>query len=81
MIGSAPCVVMANPATPVKTMADIVKRLNAACNAIMASAEFKKRMLDPGINTSPRTPTGFIAFARDQVAALSSTVKGAAIKL
>ena len=66
---------MANPATPVKTMADLVERLNAACNDIMASADFKKRMLDLAINTSPMTPAGFTAFAKDQVTALSPIVK------
>ena len=61
--------------------ADIVARINAAANEVMASADFKKKMLDLGITTSPMSPSGFTSFVKEQVAALSPTVKAAGVKL
>ncbi len=66
---------------PARMPADVVARLNAACNEILASAEVKKKMLDLGINTSPTTSAAFTGFVKDQVAALAPTVKGAGVKL
>jgi tripartite-type tricarboxylate transporter receptor subunit TctC len=66
---------------PPKMPPDIVARLNAACNEILASAEVKKKMLDLGITTSPASPSAFTGFVKDQVAALAPTVKGAGVKL
>ena len=61
--------------------ADVVARLNTACNEILATAEIKKKMLELGITTSPMTPAGFTSFVREQVTALAPTVKGAGVKL
>jgi tripartite-type tricarboxylate transporter receptor subunit TctC len=38
---------------PAKMPADVVARLNTACNEILAQADIKKKMLDLGIATSP----------------------------
>ena len=66
---------------PAKMPADIVARLNVACNETLASAEIKKKMLDLGITTSPASPAAFNDFVKSQVAALAPTVKDAGVKL
>ena len=66
---------------PAKLPADVVGRLNAACNEILAQADIRKRMLDLGITTAPGTPATFQAFVRDQVGQLAPTVKAAGVKL
>ena len=63
---------------PAGMPADVVVRLNAACNEILASAEVKKKMLDLGITTSPAAFTSFVA---SQVSVLAPAVKGAGVKL
>ncbi len=66
---------------PAKMPADMVTHINAACNEVLAQADIKKRMLDLGITVTPGTPAAFTAYVRDQVNALSPTVKGAGVKL
>ena len=66
---------------PANMPADIVARLNAACNEILAMADVKKKMLDLGITTSPSSPAAFTAFVKDQVATLAPAVRGAGVKL
>lgn len=66
---------------PANLPPDVVTRLNAACNEILASAEVRKRMLDLGITTNPASPAAFTGFVKEQVAALSPAVKGAGVKL
>jgi tripartite-type tricarboxylate transporter receptor subunit TctC len=66
---------------PAGMPADVVARLNAACNEILAGSEVKKRMLDLGITPQATSPAAFSAFVRDQVAVLAPAVKGAAVKL
>ena len=66
---------------PPRLPADMVARINAAANEVMASADFKKKMLDLGITTSPMSPAGFTSFVKEQVAALAPTVKAAGVKL
>ncbi len=66
---------------PAKMPSDIVARLNAACNEVLADAEIKKKMLELGITTSPTTPAAFTAFVKEQVAQLSPTVKAAGVRL
>ena len=65
---------------PPKMPADIVAKLNAACNEILASADIKKKMLDLGITTLPMSSTAFTVFVKNQVALLAPTVKAAGIK-
>ena len=66
---------------PAKMPADVVVRLNTAVNEILAGAEFRKRMVDLGITTSPVSQPAFAAFVKEQVAQLAPTVKGAGVKL
>lgn len=66
---------------PAKMPADVVARLNTAVNEILAGAEFRKRMVDLGIATSPVSQPAFAAFVKEQVAQLAPTVKGAGVKL
>ena len=66
---------------PPKMPPDVVARLNAACNEILAQADVKKRMVDLGIAASPVSPAAFTGFVREQVAQLAPTVRGAGVKL
>lgn len=66
---------------PARMPADVVARLNAACNEILAQADVRKRMQDLGIAISPTTPAAFTGFVREQVGQLAPTVKAANVKL
>ena len=69
---------------PAKMPVDVVARLSAACNEILASAEIKKKILELGITTSPpnlSSPAAFTGFVKEQVAALAPTVKSAGVNL
>ena len=66
---------------PAKTPADVVARINTACNEILAQADIKKRMVDLGITASTASPAAFTGFVREQVAQLAPAVKGAGVKL
>jgi tripartite-type tricarboxylate transporter receptor subunit TctC len=66
---------------PPRMPAEVVERLNAACNEILASADVKKRMLDLGITTRPGSPAAFTSFVKSQVGALGPVVKGANVRL
>lgn len=66
---------------PAHMPADMVARLNAACNEILATAEIKKKMLDLGITTQAMSPAAFGGFVKNQVAVLAPAVKGAGVKL
>lgn len=66
---------------PAKLPADMVARLNAACNEVLAMPELKKKFADLGISTAPTGAAGFNSFVKDQVAVLGPAVKGAGVKL
>jgi len=66
---------------PARMPADVVARINTACNEILAQADIKKRMVDLGITASAASPATFAGFVREQVAQLAPTVKGAGVKL
>ncbi len=66
---------------PPRMPADVVARLNTACNEVLAQADVKKRMVDLGITASTASPAAFTGFVREQVAQLAPTVKGAGVKL
>jgi tripartite-type tricarboxylate transporter receptor subunit TctC len=66
---------------PAKLPADVVTRLHAAVNEILAGADFKRRMVDLGISTNAVTQPAFTAFVKEQVAQLGPTVKAAGVKL
>lgn len=66
---------------PAKMPADIVSRLNAACNEVLAQAEVRHRMEELGLALAPGTPAEFTAFVRGQVAQLAPVVKAAGVRL
>jgi tripartite-type tricarboxylate transporter receptor subunit TctC len=66
---------------PAHLPADVVARLNTACNEILASGDFKKKMLELGIATNPGSAAAFTGFVKAQVATLAPAVKGAGVKL
>lgn len=66
---------------PPRMPADVVARLNAATNEILADAEVRKRMIDLGITTAPASPNTFTAYVKEQVGQLAPTVKGAGVKM
>jgi tripartite-type tricarboxylate transporter receptor subunit TctC len=66
---------------PAKMPPDIVARINAATNEVLAQPDIRKRMLDLGISVTPGSPAAFTAYVKEQVAALGPTVKGAGVKL
>jgi tripartite-type tricarboxylate transporter receptor subunit TctC len=66
---------------PAKMPADVVARINAACNEVLTQADIKKRMIDLGITISTGTAASFGSYVREQVEALAPVVKGAGVKL
>ena len=66
---------------PAKLPADMVAKLNAACNEVLAIPEVQKKLVELGIVGQPETTERFQAFVKDQVGVLGPTVKGAGIKL
>jgi len=66
---------------PAKMPSDVVARINAATNEVLAQPDIRKRMLDLGITVTPGTPAAFTSYVKDQVAALAPTVKGAGVKM
>ena len=66
---------------PAKLPADVVVRLNAACNEVLVMPELKKRFVDLGITATPSSVASFNSFVKDQVAVLGPAVKGAGVKL
>jgi tripartite-type tricarboxylate transporter receptor subunit TctC len=66
---------------PPKMPADVVARLNTACNEVLAIASVKQKMAELGISPSPVSQPAFAAFVKEQVGQLAPTVKGAGVKL
>ena len=66
---------------PPRMPADVVGRLNTACNEILAQAEVRRRMGELGISVSPVSPAAFTAFVKEQVAQLAPVVKAAGVRL
>jgi len=66
---------------PAKMPADLVARLNAATNEVLAQPDIKKRLLELGVTTLPGTPADFTAFAKSQVNALQPVVKAVRVTL
>ena len=66
---------------PAKMPADVVARINAATNEVLAQADIRKRLLDLGVNTTPGTPAAFTGFVREQVSALQPLVKSVRVTL
>jgi tripartite-type tricarboxylate transporter receptor subunit TctC len=66
---------------PAKLPADLVARLNAATNEVLAQPDIKKRLLELGVTTTPATPAEFTKFVRNQVEALQPVVKTVRVTL
>jgi tripartite-type tricarboxylate transporter receptor subunit TctC len=66
---------------PARMPADVVARLNAATNEVLAQPDIKKRLLELGVTTTPGTPAEFTAFVRNQVNALQPVVKTVRVTL
>ena len=66
---------------PPKLPADVVTRLNAAVNEVLASAAVRAKMLELGIAPNPASPAAFTSFVKDQVAQLAPAVRGAGVRL
>ena len=66
---------------PARMPADVVNRLHAAVNEVLALPDVKKRMVDLGIAASPVSQAAFAGYVKEQVAQLAPTVKGAGVKL
>ena len=60
---------------PAKMPADLVARLNAATNEVLAQPEIAKRLLELGVSVTPGTPGAFTGFVRAQVNTLQPVVK------
>ncbi len=61
--------------------ADVVSRLNAACNEILAQADIRRKLGELGITVQTATPAAFTSFVKDQVNVLGPTVKRAGVRL
>jgi tripartite-type tricarboxylate transporter receptor subunit TctC len=66
---------------PAKMPADVVARINAATNEVLAQADIKKRLLELGVSATPGTPAAFTGFVREQVTALQPLVKSIRVTL
>ena len=66
---------------PAKLPADVVARLNTACNEVLTLPDIQKRLIDLGIVAKPETTATFEGFVKAQVGLLAPTVKGAGIRL
>jgi tripartite-type tricarboxylate transporter receptor subunit TctC len=66
---------------PAKMPADLVARLNAATNEVLAMPDIRKRLLELGVTTTPGTPADFEAFVRNQVTTLQPVVKAVRVTL
>jgi tripartite-type tricarboxylate transporter receptor subunit TctC len=66
---------------PAHMPADIVSRINAACNEILAQPDIRKKMDELGIAVTPSTPPAFAAFVKEQVSQLAAVVKAAGVRL
>jgi tripartite-type tricarboxylate transporter receptor subunit TctC len=66
---------------PAKMPADVVARLNTACNEVLAQADIRKRLVELGVSATPGTPAAFTGFVRDQVNTLAPLVKSIRVTL
>lgn len=66
---------------PAGTPADVVRRLNAAYNAAIASPTIAKRMSELGMSPGYAAPEQFESFIRSEVAAWSPIIKAAGITM
>ncbi|MDM0073164.1 tripartite tricarboxylate transporter substrate binding protein [Variovorax sp. J2P1-59] len=66
---------------PAKLPADMVAKLNTACNEVLVMPEVQKKLIELGIVAKPESTARFESIVKEQVGVLAPTVKGAGIKL
>ena len=66
---------------PARLPADVVARLNTACNEVLVMSEIQKKLAELGIVAKPESVAAFNGFVKEQVDVLGPTVKAAGIKL
>jgi len=66
---------------PANLPAEVVTRLNSACNEVLMLPEVKRKMLELGVTVSPGSPATFAAYVKDQVGVLAPVVKAAGARL
>jgi tripartite-type tricarboxylate transporter receptor subunit TctC len=66
---------------PAKMPADIVAKLNAAVNEVLAQPEIVKRLVELGVTATPGTPAQFTTFVKNQVTTLQPVVKAVRVTL
>jgi len=65
---------------PTGTPRDVVNRINAEINRIMATADMKARLLDQGADPVTGTPEQFRAFVKGELAKWSKVIKAVGMK-
>jgi tripartite-type tricarboxylate transporter receptor subunit TctC len=65
---------------PAGTPKDIITKLNAESNRILATQDVKERMAATGIDAAGGTPEAFAKFIRDEIAKWGPVVKAAGAK-
>jgi len=60
---------------------EIVARINAATNEVLAQPDIVKRLIDLGVTATPGTPAQFNTFVRNQVSTLQPVVKTVRVTL
>ena len=66
---------------PAKMPPDLVARINAATNEVLAQPEIRKRLLELGVTPTPGTPADFQGFVKAQVGTLQPVVKAIRVVL
>lgn len=66
---------------PAKLPDEMVTKLHALCNEVLALPEVKAKFADLAITPAPTTQAAFAGFVKDQVALLGPAVRGAGVKL
>lgn len=66
---------------PARMPAEMVVRLNSACNEVLVMPEVQKKLIELGIVAKPETTARFESIVKEQVGVLGPTVKAAGIKL
>jgi len=66
---------------PAKLPAEVVSRLHAVCNEVLALPEVKTKFAELAITPAPGTHEAFAGFVRDQVGLLGPAVRAAGVKM
>lgn len=66
---------------PRGTPPDIVARLNAIVNEALAEPDVRRRILTSGLDPWPLSPTGMVAFIKEEIARWSVLIREAQVKM